>query len=89
MCGARFKLGVKLATQHKGMIDQFSNFDQSYIWREPAEHKSSLHQQIAIGIVHFKAMAMSFLNSSSPRKTKPWFEARRFVIGARLRGGVG
>ena len=56
------KFGMKLGGDKPRVITKFHDFDQSPIGRQTAQHEALFRQNIAIGIIEFVTVSMTFLH---------------------------
>ena len=61
--GARSKLWVELAAHHERMIRQLPYLHQAPVRRQTREYHASIIQQLAVEIVHLKAVAVPLLDN--------------------------
>ena len=60
--GTRKKFGVKLATQHEGVLFDFGNFDKIALRIVTGNSKSAHLERIAIIVVYLITVAVAFEN---------------------------
>lgn len=61
---ARLELRVELAADHPGVLPHLGDLHQPLVGRESAEDQPGLSEQIAIGVVKLKAVAVALCHDA-------------------------
>ena len=62
--GSGLKFGVVLDSKHKGMVANFSRFNQIAVWGDSSYDEPGVFQGLTIGVIELEAVPMSFIHYS-------------------------